>query len=112
MFGRKTARERPVNDPKASKAGKRHDRRENLNPPSLAQNAPFAHLGAPRGCQSTGTSVPMAETRHSRRMFGRKTARKRPKRDQIRFTATGFGLEQDPRIQYCSLENSSTMIFT
>ena len=39
----------------------------------------------------------MAKTRHSVRMFGRKTARKRPKRDRIRITATGFGLEQDPR---------------
>ena len=31
-------------------------------------------------------------------MFGEKMARKRPKRDWIGFTATGLGLEQDPRM--------------
>ena len=70
------------------------------NTPRLAQNAPFAHLGAPRACQSTCTSVHMAKARHSGRMFGWKTARKRPKRDRIHITATGFVLKQDPRTVY------------
>ena len=48
--------------------------------PRLAGNAPFAHVGAPRGCQSVVLSVHMAKTRHSEGMFGRKMARKRPKR--------------------------------
>jgi hypothetical protein len=61
---------------------------ETQNTPTLARNAPFAHLGAPRGCQSVVLSVHMAKTRHSWRMFGRKTARKRPKRDRI--SATEF----------------------
>ena len=52
---------------------------ETQNTPRLARNAPFAHLGAPRGYQSVVLSVHMAKTRHSGRMFGRKTARKRPK---------------------------------
>ena len=52
-----------------------------LNTPRLARNAPFTHLGAPTGCQSVVLSVHMAaKTRHSRRVFGRKTARKWPKR--------------------------------
>jgi hypothetical protein len=67
------------------------------NAPMLARNAPFAHLGASRACQSVSLSVRVAKTRHSGRMFGRKTARKRPKRDRIGFTATGFVLAQDPR---------------
>ena len=46
--------------------------------PRLAQTAPFAHLGAPRGYQSVVLSVHMAKTRHSGHMFGRKMARKRP----------------------------------
>ena len=46
--------------------------------PRLARNAPFAHLGACRGRQSVVLSVHMPKTRHSGRMFGRKTARKRP----------------------------------
>jgi hypothetical protein len=45
---------------------------------------PFAHLGAPRAPQTYCASVHMAKSRHSGRMFGLKTARKRPKRDQIR----------------------------
>jgi hypothetical protein len=40
-------------------------------------------------------------TAHCGRMFGRNTARKRPKRARIGFTAIGLGLEQDPRtIEY------------
>jgi hypothetical protein len=46
--------------------------------PGLAQNAPFAPLGAPRGCQSVVLSVHMAKPRHFGRMFGRNLARKRP----------------------------------
>ena len=42
------------------------------------QNAPFAYLGAPMGCQSVVLSIHMAKTRHSGRIFKRKTARKRP----------------------------------
>jgi hypothetical protein len=56
--------------------------------PRLARNSPFAHLGAPRGCQSVVLLVHIAKNRHSGRMFGRKTARKRPKRDQIQISAT------------------------
>ena len=67
------------------------------NAPRLAQNAPFAHLGASRACQSVCKPVHMAKTRHSGRMFGRKTARKRPKRDRIWFNATESVLAQDPR---------------
>jgi hypothetical protein len=48
----------------------------------LARNAHFAHLCAPRRCQSVVLSVHMAKTRHSGRMFGQKTAR----------DATGFRL--------------------
>jgi hypothetical protein len=53
---------------------------ETQNTPTsmLAQNAPFAHLGAPRGCQSVLLSVHMAKTGHSGCIFERKTARKRP----------------------------------
>jgi hypothetical protein len=51
------------------------------NAPTLAQNAPIAQLGAPRACQSTCTSFHMAKTRHSGRMFGRKTARERSPND-------------------------------
>ena len=36
-------------------------------------------------------------------MFGRKTARKRPKRDRIGFNATELVLAQDPRILYTSI---------
>ena len=48
--------------------------------PGLVQNAPFAHLRAPRRCQSVVLSVHMAKTRHSGRMHvwaknGPKTAR-------------------------------------
>jgi hypothetical protein len=35
----------------------------------------------------------MAKTRHSGRMFVRKTAEKRPKRNRIRISATEFQLE-------------------
>ena len=58
---------------------------ETQNTPMLARNTPFAHLGAPRGCQIAVLSVHTAKTRHSGRMFGRK----RPENDR---TATGFGL--------------------
>jgi hypothetical protein len=51
---------------------------ETQNKPWLARNTPFAHLGVRRACQSVVLSVHMAKTRHSGRMFGRKTARKRP----------------------------------
>ena len=44
----------------------------------MARNAPFADLGAPRACQSVVLSVHTAKTRHSGRMYGRKTARERP----------------------------------
>jgi hypothetical protein len=54
----------------------------------LAQNTSFAHVGAPRGCQGVVISVHKAKTRHSGRVFGRKTARKRPYIDQIRISAT------------------------
>jgi hypothetical protein len=38
-------------------------------------------------------------------MFGRKMAREQPKRDRIRFNATGFVLAQDPRTEiYPSVE--------
>jgi hypothetical protein len=61
-----------------------------LNTPRLAQNAHFAHIGAPMGCQRVVLSVHMAKTRHSGRMFWRKTAGKRPNRDRIRISATEF----------------------
>ena len=48
------------------------------NTPRLARSAPFPHLGALRGCQSVALSVHMPKTRHSGRIFGRETARKRP----------------------------------
>jgi hypothetical protein len=51
----------------------------------------------------------MTKTRHSGRMFGRKTARKRPKRDRIGITATGLGLEQDPRTAVCSIRLRGTV---
>jgi hypothetical protein len=62
-----------------------------LNTPRLAQNAPFTNVGAPRGCQSVVLSVHMAQTRQSGRMFGQKTARKRPNRGRI--SAPEFKLE-------------------
>ena len=49
----------------------------NSNTPWLTRHAPFAHLRAPRRCQSVVQSVHMPKTRHSGRMFGQKTARKR-----------------------------------
>jgi hypothetical protein len=60
---------------------------ETQNTPWLARNAPFSHLGAPRGYQSVVVSVHLAKTRHSRRApvwaeNGAKTAR----------TATEFAL--------------------
>jgi hypothetical protein len=46
---------------------------------------------------------PYAQTKHSGRMFRRKTVRERSERDRIRITATGFRLEQDPRTVYLYL---------
>ena len=51
-------------------------------------------------------SVHTAKTRHSGRMFGRKTARKRPKRDRIGFNATELVLAQDPRTCTAALADS------
>ena len=62
---------------------------ETKNTPRLARNAPLAHLGALRGCQSVVLSVHMAKIRPSGRMFGRKTAQKRPNRDRIRIRMHG-----------------------
>jgi hypothetical protein len=47
---------------------------EILNTPRLARNAPFSHLGAPRGRQSVLLPVHMAKTRHAGSMFGQKMA--------------------------------------
>ena len=58
---------------------------ETLNIPKLAQNAPFAHVGALRGCQSVVLSVHMDKTRLSVACLGEK----RPEKDR---TATEFGL--------------------
>ena len=83
IFGRKTVRtttEFGLARPKQEVLMK------TLNTPRLPRNAPFAHVSAPRGCQSVVLSVHMAKTRHSGRMFGRETARKRPKRDRISAT--------------------------
>ena len=88
MSGRKTARKRPKRGLEDKNWSKQEIMSEIICAPRLAQNATFAHLGAPRGCQSVVLSVHMAKTRHSGRMFGRKTARKRPKRDRI--SATEF----------------------
>ena len=87
-LGKKTARERPAKNPKSYRTRNTSRLSQNLNTPTLARNAPFAHLGAPRACQSYCISDHTAKTRHSRHMFGRKTARKRPERDRIWFTAT------------------------
>ena len=43
-------------------------------------------------------------------MFGRKPAGKRPKRDRIRITATGFGLEQDSRTVYMYVSASTKLV--
>jgi hypothetical protein len=51
---------------------------ETVDTPRLARNAHFARLGASRGCESVVLSVHMAQTKHAGRMFGQKTARKRP----------------------------------
>ena len=77
MFGPKTARKRPKRGSEDKKRPKQEIMSENQNTPRLARHAPFAHLGAPRACQSVVRSVHTAKTRHSGRMFGRKTARKR-----------------------------------
>ena len=78
MFGRKMARKRP----KRGLEDKNWPKQEILSgiifTLRLTRNGPFAHLGAPRACQSVVLSVHMAKTRHSGRMFGRKTARKWP----------------------------------
>ena len=61
------------------------------NTPRLAKNAPFAHLSAPRGCQSVVLCVHMAKTRHFERIYhiwAEKMARKGPDRDRIRISAT------------------------
>ena len=52
------------------------------NTPRLAPNTNLAHVGAHRAYQSVVLSVHMAKIRHSGRMSGQKTARKRPKRGQ------------------------------
>jgi hypothetical protein len=90
MFGRKTARKRPKLGSEDKNWPKQEIMHEIIYTPRLAQNTPFAQLGAPRGCQSVALSVHMAKTRHSGRMFGRKTARKRLNRDRIRISATGL----------------------
>ena len=86
MFGRKTARERPKATGFGSARPEQESMSETQNTPRLAQNAPFAHLGAPRACQSVVLSVHMPKTRHYGPMFeqnnGPKTAR----------TTTEFGL--------------------
>ena len=56
------------------------------NTPRLVRNAHFAHLGAPRRCQSVVLCVHMAKPRYSGRMFGRKNGPKTAR------TATEFGL--------------------
>ena len=43
-------------------------------------------------------------------MFGRKTARKRPKHDRIGITAIGLGLEQDPRMIEYGTRSIQSMI--
>ena len=89
MFGRKTAQKW------LEKGWKKEIMSEIIYTLRLARNAPFAHLGAPRGCQSVVLYVHMAKTRHYRRIFGRKTAQKRPKNgpyhDRIQISATQTG---------------------
>ena len=58
------------------------------NTPRLARNTNFAQLRAARGCESVVLSVHMPKTRHSGRIFGRKTTRKGPKRNRIRIIET------------------------
>ena len=55
------------------------------NASTIAQKASFAHLGAPRACQSVFLSVHIAKTKHSVRIVGRETARNSR-------NATEFGL--------------------
>jgi hypothetical protein len=86
MFGQKTARKRQKRGSDDQYWPTQAIMSNTQNTPRLAQNAPFAHLSAPRGCQSVVLYVHMAKTRHSGRMFGRK---KRPEKDR---TATEFGL--------------------
>ena len=93
MSGRKTARKRPTRGSEDKNWPKHEGKPKIIYTPRLAGNDPFAHVGAPRGCQSVLLSVHMAKTRHSGRIFGRKTARKRPNRDRIRISATEFQLE-------------------
>jgi hypothetical protein len=93
MFGQKTARKRPKHGPEDKNWPEQEIMPETQNTQWLARNAPFAYLGAPRGCQSVVLSVHFLKTRHSGRMFGRKMARKRPNRDRIRISATEFELE-------------------
>ena len=75
---------RPENGRNATGFGSARPKQEILpetqNTPWLARNTHFAHLGAARACQSVDIWVHMAKTRHSGRIFGRKTARKRPSR--------------------------------
>ena len=49
---------------------------QNFRHDFLARNASFAHLGAPRACQSVALSVKLTKIRHSGRMFGRQTTPK------------------------------------
>ena len=90
MSGRKTARKRPKRGSEDKNWPKQEGKPKIIYTPRLAGNAPFAHVGAPRGCQIVLLSVHMAKTRHSGRMSGPKTARKRPNRDRIWISATGF----------------------
>ena len=86
-----TARKRPKRGSEDKKWPKQEGKPKIIYTPRLADNAPFAHVGAPRGGQSVLLYVHMTKTRHSGRMSGRKTARKRPKRDRIWISATRTG---------------------
>jgi hypothetical protein len=71
-----TSRKRPKRD---FISGRCFFRAVNFRQNFLARNASIAHLDTTSACQSVALSVAMAKTRHSGRMFGRKTAQKRSK---------------------------------
>jgi hypothetical protein len=74
---------------------------ETQNTPRLTRNAPFAHLGAPRGCHSVVLSVHMAKAG----TMGACLGGKRPENGQ---TATEFGLARPNFNQSKALVRSTT----
>jgi hypothetical protein len=90
MFGQKTARKRQKRGSEDKNLPVQEIMSKTQNTPRLAQNAPFAHLGAPRGCQSVVLCSYGQNQALRAHIWAEQTARKGPNRDRIRISATEF----------------------